>query len=108
MASRDGYGVVGMKTAMLLMVRYDGLAVIPVERVCEDYFQHLSADKFIRKVDTGEIDIPLVRIEGSTKCARGVPLTDLAAYIDARTAEARAVNDKIHGRSVRQRNDKAA
>ena len=35
-----------MKTSMLLMVRYDGLAVIPVERVCEDYFQHLSADKF--------------------------------------------------------------
>ena len=57
-----------------------------------------SADKFIRKVDAGEIDIPLVRIEGSSKCARGVPLIDLAAYIDARASEARAVNDKIHGR----------
>lgn len=87
-----------MKTAMLLMARYDALPVIPVERVCEDYFQHLSADKFIRKVDAGEIDIPLVRIEGSSKCARGVPLIDLAAYIDARAGEARAVNDKIHGR----------
>ena len=89
-----------MKTAMLLMVRYDGLAVIPVDRVCEDYFQHLSADKFIRKVDAGDIDIPLVRIEGSSKCARGVPLMDLASYIDARSAEARALNDKIHGRKV--------
>lgn len=89
-----------MKTAMLLMARYDALPVIPVERVCEDYFQHLSAEKFIRKVDAGEIDIPLVRIEGSSKCARGVPLTDLAAYIDARATEARAVNDKIHGRKV--------
>lgn len=89
-----------MRTAMLLMVQYDGLAVIPAERVCEDYFQHLSAEKFIRKVDAGEIDIPLVRIEGSTKCSRGVPLVDLAAYLDARAAEARAVNDKIHGRKV--------
>lgn len=51
-----------MKTSMLLMVRYDGLAVIPVERVCEDYFQHLSADKFIRKVDAGEIDNPARRL----------------------------------------------
>lgn len=97
-----------MKTSMLLMVRYDGLAVIPVERVCEDYFQHLSADKFIRKVDAGEIDIPLVRIEGSSKCARGVPLIDLANYIDARANEARAVNDKIHGRKVMTLGGRAA
>ena len=89
-----------MNTAMLLMVRYEGLAVIPVESVCSDYFQHLSAEKFIRKVDAGEIDIPLVRIEGSSKSARGVPLPDLANYLDARMAEARAVNDKIHGRGV--------
>lgn len=97
-----------MKTAMLLMVRYEGLAVIPVEDVCADYFQHLSPEKFIRKVDAGEIDIPLVRIEGSSKCARGVPLPDLAAYIDARMDEARDVNDKIHGRRARQRRDIAA
>lgn len=89
-----------MKTAMLLMVRYDAIPIIPVERVCEDYFQHLSPDKFIRKVDAGEIDIPLVRIEGSSKCQRGVPLLDLAAYLDAQAAEARRVNDKIHGRKV--------
>lgn len=89
-----------MKTTMLLMVRYDGLAVIPVENVCADYFQHLSAEKFIHKVDAGDIDIPLVRIEGSSKCARGVPLVDLAAYIDARAEEARATNDKIHGRGM--------
>lgn len=89
-----------MKTAMLLMVRYDGLPVIPADRVCEDYFQHLSTEKFIHKVDAGDIDIPLVRIEGSSKCARGVPLLDLASYIDARADEARATNDKIHGRGM--------
>jgi hypothetical protein len=97
-----------MKTSMLLMVRYDGLAVIPVEFVTRDYFQHLSPEKFIHKVDGGEIDIPLVRIEGSSKCQRGVPLLDLAAYLDARMAEARAVNDKIHGRRNDKRRDIAA
>ena len=90
-----------MNTAMLLMARYDARPIIPVESVCQDYFQHLSPEKFIRKADAGEIDLPLVRIEESSKCARGVPLIDLAAYIDARAAEARRVNDKIHGRKPR-------
>lgn len=97
-----------MNTTMLLMVRYEGLAVVPVESVCADYFQHLSPEKFVRKVDAGEIDIPLVRIEGSSKCARGVPLQDLARYIDAQITEARAVNDRIHGRAGRQKRDIAA
>jgi len=87
-----------MNTAFLLMARYDGIAVIPADLVCRDFFSHLETPKFIRKVDAGEIDLPLVRIEDSTKCARGVLLADLAVYIDARATEARALNDKIHGR----------
>lgn len=97
-----------MNTAFLLMAQYDGVAVIPAELVCRDYFRHLETPKFIRKVDAGEIDLPLVRIEGSAKAARGVQLTDLAAYLDARAAEARALNDRLHGRQVRRENDKAA
>jgi hypothetical protein len=97
-----------MRTTMLLAAQYDGMTVIPAELVCRDFFQHLDTGKFIRKVGAGEIDLPLIRIEDSTKCARGVLLTDLAAYIDARAAEARAENDRIHGRTGRQRNDKAA
>lgn len=94
-----------MNTVFLLMARYEGRPIIPAEDVCRDFFGHLDTAKFIRKVDAGDIDIPLVRIEGSTKCARGVPITDLAAYLDARAAEARAINDRIHGRKVRQRVD---
>lgn len=30
--------LVTMKTAFLLMAQYDGLAVIPVDWVCRDYF----------------------------------------------------------------------
>ena len=38
-----------MKTSFLLMAQYDGLAVIPVEWVCRDYFRHLTVEKFLRK-----------------------------------------------------------
>lgn len=99
---------VSVNTAFLLMAQYEGAAIIPAELVCRDYFQHLDTPKFIRKADAGEIDLPLVRIEGSVKSARGVLLADLASYIDARAAEARDENDRIHGRYARQRNDKAA
>lgn len=83
---------------MMLLVQYDGLSVIPADWVCRDYFRHLSPEKFIRKASEGDIDIPLVRIEGSTKCAKGVPLPDLARYIDMKIAEARRENDKVFGR----------
>lgn len=73
-----------MNTAFLLMAQYNGRAVIPVEDVCRDYFQHLSPDKFVRKAEKREIKLTLVRMEKSQKAAKGVPLMDLAAYIDER------------------------
>ncbi len=74
-----------MNTSFLLMAQYNGLAVIPVDQVCKDYFEHLSTDKFIRKCATGEIKLPLVRVDPkSQKSARGVHLTDLAAFLDVR------------------------
>jgi hypothetical protein len=78
-----------MNTAFLLMAQYDAIAVIPVAKVVHDYFPHLTIDKFLRKVALGDISIPLVRIEaGSQKAAKGVHLTDLAAYLDERRAAA--------------------
>jgi hypothetical protein len=78
-----------MNTAFLLMAQYDGRAVIPIEQVCRDYFSHLTTPKLVRKISAGEIAIPLVRIEASQKCAKGVHLTDLASYLDARAEAAR-------------------
>lgn len=76
------------------MAQYDGLVVIPAETVCKDYFSHLTITKFLRKVNAGEIDLPLTRAERSQKSARGVHLQDLAAYLDKRReialSEARA------------------
>ena len=73
-----------MNTAFLLMAQYGGKPVIPVDDVCRDFFTHLTPDKLVRKISAGEIAIPLVRIEASQKSAKGIHLTDLAAYIDAR------------------------
>lgn len=74
-----------MNTAFLLMAQYGAQAVIPVGLVVKDYFPHLSLDNFLRKVAGGDIKIPLLRIEpNSQKTARGVHITDLAQYLDAR------------------------
>jgi hypothetical protein len=75
-------------TAFLLMAQYDGAAVIPIEIVCRDYFRHLTAEKLLRKILSGEISLPIVRIEKSQKAARGVHLSDLADYLDKQRAEA--------------------
>lgn len=77
-----------MKTVWLLAARYEGLAVIPVETVCRDFFQHIDPNKFIRKVSAGELAIPLVRMEASQKAANGVHLQDLAAYLDRQREKA--------------------
>ena len=78
-----------MNTAFLLMAQYDGMAVIPADVVCRDFFPHLSASKFIAKVSAGEINIPLLRVENSQKSAKGVHLQDLAEYIDKRREAAK-------------------
>src|SRR6476661_5280596 len=77
-----------MNTAFLLMAQYGGKAIIPIEDVCRDYFSHLNPTKLVQKISAGEIAIPLVRMEASQKCAKGVHLLDLAKYLDARVEAA--------------------
>ena len=67
------------------MAQYNSQAVIPVDKVVQDYFPHLSIDKFIRKVSLGDINIPMIRIEaGTQKSAKGIHINDLATYLDTR------------------------
>ena len=74
----------------MLLAQYDGLAVIPLEWVRRDYFRHFnSVEKLLRKIQAGEIALPIVRIEGSQKCAKGVHLSDLAIYLDKQAEAAR-------------------
>ncbi|AJC22033.1 pyocin activator PrtN family protein [Pandoraea pulmonicola] len=77
-----------MNTTFLLMAQYGAVAVVPIEIVCRDYFSHLSAEKLTRKIGAGDIALPLVRMEGSQKSAKGVHVEDLAKYIDERRAAA--------------------
>lgn len=78
-----------MNTVFLLMAQYSAKAVIPVATVVKDYFPHLTPSNFVRKVSVGEINIPLVRIEPrSQKSTKGVHVSDLADYLDARRAAA--------------------
>ncbi|MGO4854464.1 pyocin activator PrtN family protein [Phaeovulum sp. W22_SRMD_FR3] len=82
-------GKQGINTVWLLMAQYDGRAMIPVDQVCKDFFGALSLPVFLRKVSSGEIPLPLARMEGSQKSAKMVHINDLAIYIDARANEAR-------------------
>jgi hypothetical protein len=77
-----------VNTFFLLMAQYNA-AMIPIDKVVQDYFPHLSTDKFIRKVGLGEINIPMIRIEaGTQKSAKGIHINDLATYLDERRAAA--------------------
>lgn len=87
-----------MNTAFLLMAQYNGAAIIPLELVCRDYFSHLTPVEFARKATSGQIDLPLVRIETSAKAARGIHLGDLAKWIDDRRAAAQKELDQLQGR----------
>jgi Pyocin activator protein PrtN len=89
-----------MNTIFLLMAQYAGAAIIPVDIICRDYFTHLTPEKFVRKALAGEIDLPIVQIEKSQKSARGVPLADLAAYLDKQIADSRKNREKIHNAIV--------
>lgn len=87
-----------MTTIFLLLAQYGATAVVPLDIVARDYFSHLSAEKLLRKISLGEIRLPVVRIEGSNKCAKGIHVNDLAAYIDARRAAAQKECEQLYGR----------
>lgn len=78
-----------MNTAFVLMAQYNGLAIIPLEQVCADYFTHLTPHVFQRKVLAGEIKLPITRLEPSQKSARGIHISDLALYLDQQRDAAR-------------------
>lgn len=77
-----------MNTLFLLMAQYEGTVIIPLARICTDYFSHLTPQTFERKVLAGQIKIPITRMEPSQKSLKGIHLQDLAIYLDAQRAEA--------------------
>ena len=84
-----------MKTSMLLILKYGSDPIIPSERVATDYFD-ITVEKFHRKCSDGSIRLPITMMGKGRKAARGVPLTDLADYIDARIDAARKELTQSH------------
>lgn len=87
-----------MNTTFLLLAQYGARAIVPLEEVCRDYFRHLTPQQLMRRAMTGEIDLPITRIDTSQKSARGVHVLDLAEWIDRRRDAARKENDQLQGR----------
>lgn len=75
-----------------------GKPLFPSRIVCRDYFRHLTTEKLVRKVTGGEIALPLLRLEKSQKCAKGIHLQDLANYLDQQRALAVKEMQQLQGR----------
>jgi hypothetical protein len=86
-----------MNTAFILMAQYNGRAIIPLEQICKDYFTHLTTAMFQRKVMAGQIKIPITRMEPSQKSAKGIHITDLAAYLDLQREAAVKECNQLNG-----------
>lgn len=86
-----------MNTAFVLMAQYNGLAIIPLDIVCNDYFKHLTPEIFQRKVLSGQIKIPITRLESSQKSAKGIHISDLAAYIEKQRSDALKEFGQLNG-----------
>lgn len=72
-----------MRTEFLLLAQYDGQAALPLDVVCRDWFAHLTLDKFVRHLNAGSINLPIMRMGGGAKAHRMVHVNDLAVYLDA-------------------------
>ncbi|WP_175829690.1 pyocin activator PrtN family protein [Burkholderia cepacia] len=86
-----------MNTVFILMAQYGATAVVPIETVRKDYFPHLSREILVRKINRGEIKLPIVRMDGSQKTTLGVYIMDLAVYIDKQRAAAIKEYESFHG-----------
>ncbi|KVN46811.1 Pyocin activator protein PrtN [Burkholderia territorii] len=87
-----------MNTVFILMAQYGVRAIIPIEAVCRDFFAPLTLPNLMRNISAGEIALPVIRMERSQKCAKGVHISDLAAFIDKQRAAAIKEYETFHGR----------
>lgn len=83
------------RTLFMLLAQYDGKPMIPAETACKDFFAPCTYATFLRKVQDGQIPLPLVKMERSQKGARMIHLSDLADYIDLRRGDAEREMKKL-------------
>ncbi|WP_170515011.1 pyocin activator PrtN family protein [Ruegeria atlantica] len=85
-----------MDTRFLLLARYNGLPIIPLEQVRDNFFQHLSLSKLLRKINGFQVALPLIRTDLSQKSHRGVHIEDLANCLDERREKALREFNQFH------------
>jgi len=78
-----------MKTMFLLMARYEARPLLPIDLVRQDFFDGMSRKVFLNKIESGEIRLPLTRLDEGQKAVKGIALQDLATFIDTCTLAAR-------------------
>jgi hypothetical protein len=78
------------------MAQYNGQAIISLDRICKDYFTHLTPEMLQRKVLAGQIKIPITRLEQSQKSAKGIHIADLATYLDTQRAAALKEHNQLN------------
>lgn len=86
-----------MRTVFLLIAQYGMTAVVPIDVVCRDFFAPMTVPALLRKISAGQIRLPLIRMERSQKCAKGVHIQDLANYIDEQMHAAREEVERMRG-----------
>lgn len=86
-----------MNTAFMLMAKYEGLPVIPLDQVREDFFGGMSKPVFMNKVESGEISLPISNLGTTQKAPRAVHLNDLAKYLDDCAEKARKELERKNG-----------
>ena len=84
-----GNETLAMKTLFLLMARYEARPLLPIDVVRADFFDGMSRKVFLGKVESGEIGLPLVRLDDGQKAVKGIAIQDLAVFLDACTLTAR-------------------
>ncbi len=78
-----------MKTMFLLMARYEARPLLSIDLVRQDFFDGMSRKVFLNKIESGEIRLPLTRLDEGQKAVKGIALQDLAMFIDTCTLAAR-------------------
>ena len=78
-------------TFALLVEKHGPRPTIPLEEVRREYFPHLARQMFHRKLRSGDIPLPIIRMEASQKSPRSVHMRDLATYLEARRLEAKSI-----------------
>ena len=86
-----------MKTIYLLMARYEGLTLIPVDRIIMDYFPDMARKTVLQKIESGEVPLPIVRLGYGQKAQRSVDVNDLAVFLDKQAEIARKETRKKTG-----------